>query len=156
MRCIQDPSSIAITSDYIAMCVQVCKTRCIDYVVAPAEADIQVGRRPDETIVLCRDSDEIAYGNKFVVIIDSYTKEEYRLIDLLHPLTDEIKEKTNTYCTIIIACFLYECFITGLRGAKDVISQSLPLESPGLGVLTSLLLWQSLITPQPTNSIPTS
>ena len=97
MRRSQDPSSIAITSDYIAMCVQVCKTRCIDYVVAPAEADMLVGRQRDDTIVLCRDSDEIAYGNKFVVIVDSYTKEEYRLIDLLHPLTDEIKDKYPLY-----------------------------------------------------------
>jgi hypothetical protein len=97
MRRRQDPTSIVITSDYIAMCVQVCKTRCMDYVVAPAEADMQVGRRRDDTIVLCRDSDEIAYGNKFVIIVDSYTKEEYRVIDLHCPLTDEVKEKYPLY-----------------------------------------------------------
>lgn len=92
-----DPNSIRITSDYIAMCIQVCKSRCIPYIVAPAEADMQVGRRHNNSIVLRRDSDEVAYGNEFVVIVDSYAKEEYRIIDLSTHLTDEVMERYPLY-----------------------------------------------------------
>lgn len=42
--------SITINSTYIAMCAKVCRTMFIDFVVAPEEADMQVGRRDKSTI----------------------------------------------------------------------------------------------------------
>ena len=93
----QDPTSIVITSEYIAMCIRVCKNRCMNFVVAPAEADMQVGRLSENAVVLCRDSDEIAYGNKLVVLIDHYAKEEYRVIDMELSLTEDVEEKYPLY-----------------------------------------------------------
>ena len=70
---------------FIAMCVKICK-RCFDkYIVAPTEADMQVGRRNKSTIVVCRDSDEVTYGNKYIMMVDSYSKEAYWIIDMAEP-----------------------------------------------------------------------
>jgi hypothetical protein len=75
--------SVVVDSTFIAICAKICKRHFVKYVVAPYEADMQVGRQKEGTVAVCRDSDEIAYGNKLVVIIDNYQKEEYRVIDLL-------------------------------------------------------------------------
>ena len=60
--------SISITSQFILMCKEVCRGSFIDYIIAPNEADSQVGRCFNEytnsALVLCRDTDELAYGNK--------------------------------------------------------------------------------------------
>jgi 5'-3' exonuclease len=63
----QKADSIVITSTFIAMCVKVCKKLFINYVVAPQEADMQVCRRDDNTILVCRDSDGVAYGHTYIV-----------------------------------------------------------------------------------------
>ena len=52
--------SITINSTYIAMCAKVCRTMFIDFVVAPEEADMQVGRRR-QSIAMGRDGDLIGY-----------------------------------------------------------------------------------------------
>ena len=48
-----------------------------DYVVAPAEADMQVCR-VDGSVPVCRDSDLVGYGHTVVYIIDSYSKETWQ------------------------------------------------------------------------------
>ena len=80
--------SIRINSTCIAMHVIICKRCFVKYTVAPTEADMQVGRRNKSTIVVCRDSDEVAYGNKYIVMVDSYSKEAYRIIDTNQPNTE--------------------------------------------------------------------
>ena len=56
----QQEGSIIITSTFITICVLVCKRHFVNFTVAPAEADMQVGRRKNEAVPVCRDSDEIA------------------------------------------------------------------------------------------------
>ena len=53
------------------MCVSL-QARVGPFVVAPEEADMQVGRQNWCAVVLCRDSDLIAYGHMLIFIIDSY------------------------------------------------------------------------------------
>ena len=64
----QKEDTVVIKATFIAMCVLICRRRFAKYVVSPAEADMQVGRlRAVDAIVaipVCRDSDEIAYGNR--------------------------------------------------------------------------------------------
>ena len=43
---------------------------------------MQVGKIQPEAVVVCRDSDEVAYGNRTDVIVDSWPKKEYRIIDM--------------------------------------------------------------------------
>lgn len=83
---------IVITSLFIGMCVNVCRRYYINYVVAPCEADVQVGRR-HSAIAVTRDSDLIAYGNEQVLIVDSYKGQKWRFIDMTIPLSDDLKEK---------------------------------------------------------------
>ena len=47
--------------------------------MAPAEADMQVGRREKSTIAVCWDSDAVVYGNDYVIMVDNYFKEEFRI-----------------------------------------------------------------------------
>lgn len=89
--------SITINSTYIAMCAKICRQRCINYTVAPKEADMQVGRRDKSAIVLTRDGDIVAYDNPITVIVDSYPKEEYRVIDMTAPITPKTKEELPLY-----------------------------------------------------------
>ncbi|KAL7541138.1 hypothetical protein ACHAWF_006863, partial [Thalassiosira exigua] len=89
--------SIAIKSDFIAICAKVCKYRFVPYVISPSEADMQVGRRREGTVALSRDGDLIAYGHKQVVIVDSYVAEEYRVIDMETPVEGEMKETLPLY-----------------------------------------------------------
>ncbi|KAL7537783.1 hypothetical protein ACHAXR_008074 [Thalassiosira sp. AJA248-18] len=86
-----------MNSTFIAMCVMVCKQYFFDYVVAPSEADMQVGRRNKSSLSVCRDSDLIAYGNKRTVIVDSYAHEKFRFIDMNTPLTDEVTANCPLY-----------------------------------------------------------
>ena len=65
--------------------------------MAPAEADMQVGRRNKLTIVVCRYPDEVAYGNKYIVMVDSYSKQAYRIIDMNQPVTEQMKEDYPLY-----------------------------------------------------------
>ena len=46
---------------------------------------------------MCRDSDEVAYGNRLVVVVDSWPKEEYRVIDLDTPLSDSTRARLPLY-----------------------------------------------------------
>ena len=57
----EDP--IVITSEFISICVEFFWSCFIPYIVSPAEADMQVGRRNELAIPVCRDSDSIGYGN---------------------------------------------------------------------------------------------
>ena len=79
------------------MSVEVCRVFFISCIVLPAEADMQAGRNDNTAIPVCRDSDLLGYGNKEVVIVDSYFKEEARVFDMTVPVTDEIKEKYPLY-----------------------------------------------------------
>ena len=91
---------IAITSTYIAMCAKVCQRCFIPYIVSPVEADMQVGRRRENAVAVCRDSDLVAYGRPKVVIVDSWSREEYRYIDMETPVTEEIEAKYPLYVYI--------------------------------------------------------
>jgi len=89
--------SITINSTYIAMCAKVCRTMFIDFVVAPEEADMQVGRRDKSTIAMGCDGDLIAFGNKIVVMMDNYHQEKYRIIDMTKPITEYTKDELPLY-----------------------------------------------------------
>ena len=58
---------------------------------------MQVGRRNSCTIVLCRDSDLVAYSHKLVFIIDSYGEELWRMIDMRIDVSSEIAENFPLY-----------------------------------------------------------
>ena len=60
-RAQRSDDDIVIDSTYISMCVKVCQRCQVPFVVAPFEADSQVGRRRENTIPVCGDSDLIAY-----------------------------------------------------------------------------------------------
>ena len=62
-----DDNHVVIKAEFIAMCVLVCKRHFIRFIVSPAKADMQVGNIQTEAVVVCRDSDEIAYGNRTIV-----------------------------------------------------------------------------------------
>ena len=79
------------------MCVQVCKRFFIPFIVSPLEADMQAGQRNKSAIPVCRDSDLLAYGNKKVIIMDSYFKQEARVFDMTVPVTEEIEEQYPLY-----------------------------------------------------------
>ena len=85
--------SVVIDSTFISICVVICKRHFVKYVVAPAEADMQVGRWQDGAVPVCRDSDEIAYGNRYVVFIDNWHREQFRVVDLNVPATAEMETK---------------------------------------------------------------
>jgi len=90
-------SGITITSNYIAMCIRVCKRFIIDNVVVFEEADAQVGRcKVKAEIIICNDSDELALGNKKVVV-DNFNQETYRYIDMTVPITDKTMEEHPLY-----------------------------------------------------------
>ena len=88
---------LRITSTYIAMCKEVCKDSGVPYIVAPQEADMQVCRRNPSAIAICFDSDEIAYGCRRVLAVDSYFREKCRDIDLTGEVTPEIATKFPVY-----------------------------------------------------------
>ena len=98
-RAQRSDDDIVIDSTYISMCVKVCQRCQVPFVVAPFEADSQVGRRRENTIPVCGDSDLIAYGHPTVVIVSSYmcSKEGARKFDMKTPLTDEIAMKYPLY-----------------------------------------------------------
>ena len=52
---------------------------------------MQVGKMQPNVVVVCRDSDEIAYGHRTVVIVDSCPKEEYRVIEMDTPANDQTR-----------------------------------------------------------------
>ena len=81
---------VRIDATFIAMCVQICRARCVEYVVSPAEADMQVGRH-DRGVPVCCDSDEVGYGNKLVVIVDDWGRGKYRVIDLDTAVTERMR-----------------------------------------------------------------
>ena len=61
------------------MCVCICQRHFVNFIVSPAEADMQVGRRrrddtEDVPILVCCDSDEVAYGNPYVIIVDCWPR----------------------------------------------------------------------------------
>ena len=85
--------SVVIDSTFISICVVICKRHFVKYVVAPSEADMQVGRWQDGAVPVCRDSDEIAYGNRYVVFIDNWHREQFRVVDLNIPATVEMETK---------------------------------------------------------------
>lgn len=67
------------------------------YIVAPSEADMQEAGRLKPSVVATYDGDLIAYGNKKVFIINSYSNERFHFIDLDIPLTDELEQKYPLY-----------------------------------------------------------
>jgi len=79
------------------MCINVCKGMFLDYAIAPAEADMQVGRCNDSAIAVCRDGDLLAYDNKRVIFVDSYFKETWRYVDMTVPVTDDVRDEYLLY-----------------------------------------------------------
>ena len=88
---------IAIDATYIAACIKACRYYHIPFVVAPFEADSQVGRRRDNSIPVCGDSDLIGYGHKSVIIVSSYSKGEARVCNMTSALADDAKAKYPLY-----------------------------------------------------------
>ena len=88
-----DGDHIIIKAEFIAMCVLVCKRHFVGFIVSPAEADMQVGKMQPDAVVVCRDSDEVAYGNRTVVIVDSWPKEKYRVIEMDTPVNDRTRAR---------------------------------------------------------------
>ena len=88
-----DGNNIIITSEFIALCAHAFKRYFHNFVVSPAEADMQVCRRDPTAIAVTRDSDLVAYGLKTIVIVDNYSREEFRLIDMDCAVTDDTKEQ---------------------------------------------------------------
>jgi hypothetical protein len=76
---------------YIALAAKICRDSFVDYIVAPEEADPQCryarfARTGDDgteppTLVITGDSDLIGYENKNVMIVSSWSKEEYRVFN---------------------------------------------------------------------------
>ena len=58
----RNDEGIAMTSTYISMCVKVCQRCFIPYIVAPAEADMQVGRRDGNAVTVCRESRRVEWA----------------------------------------------------------------------------------------------
>mmetsp|Transcript_42027 Transcript_42027/g.88267 ORF Transcript_42027/g.88267 Transcript_42027/m.88267 type:complete len:211 (+) Transcript_42027:492-1124(+) len=79
------------------MCINVCKGMFLDYAVAPADADMQVGRCNDSAIAVCRDGDLLAYDNKRVIFVDSYFKETWRYADMTVPVTVDVRDGYPLY-----------------------------------------------------------
>jgi hypothetical protein len=88
-----DDTHIDIKAEFIAVCVVVCKRHFIRFIVSPAKANMQVGRTRLEAVVVCRDSDEIAYGNCIVVIVGSWPKEEYWVIGMDTPVNERTRAR---------------------------------------------------------------
>ena len=86
------------------MCVQVCKDSFVEFIVAPVEADMQVGCRyaedcaPDFLAVhMGRDADLFGYGARVVVIVDSCHKEDIRIFDIRLELIEELAASYPLY-----------------------------------------------------------
>ena len=75
------------------MCVVVCKRHFGRSIVSPTKVDMQVGKIEPEAVAVCRDLDQTAYGNRTVVIVDSWIKEEYRVIDMDTPINDRTRAR---------------------------------------------------------------
>ena len=79
------------------MCTKVCRVIFFDYVIEPSEADSQIDRRHNQSasssLVLCRDSDELTCDNKNEVPIDIYLKETWRHVNMIIPMTDQVKNE---------------------------------------------------------------
>ena len=78
-RCDKE-GGVAINAIFIAMCVHIRRLQFVKYSVSPAESDMQVGQHRGNGaacggIPVCYDSDEVAYGNKVVIIVDDWAGE---------------------------------------------------------------------------------
>ena len=84
------------TPEYIARAVQVCKLMDIQVVVSAYEADAQVVHHalPSQLIPVTGDSDLLAIGCEdspkldYLMVVQSWTSESYRMIDLTEPSTN--------------------------------------------------------------------
>ena len=90
---------IVVNSTFISICANVCRRNFIPFVVTPLEADMQVGRTREGSVAVCRDSDLVAYGNRLTVIVDCWPKEEFRVIDLDAPITEETRTSQGFFGT---------------------------------------------------------
>ena len=91
------------------MCVHICQRWFVKYIVSVATAYMQVVRRhhgdaEDRPIPVCCDSDEIAYDNLYVIIVDCWPREEYRIINL----NRLVVEKTNNFFPLFYYYLKYE------------------------------------------------
>ena len=48
-------------------------------------------------ILVCRGLENITYGNPLVVFVDSWLREEFRVVDLCVPVTDEMEMSLPIY-----------------------------------------------------------
>ena len=108
------------------MCVQVCKRFFIPFIVSPLEADMQAGQRNKSAIPVCRDSDLLAYGNKKVIIMDSYFKQEARVFDMTVPVTEEIEEQYPLYA------YLHKYGIVIIHWWAAVMGCDISVDSSGI------------------------
>ena len=51
---------VIINAEFIGICILICKRHFVKFIVAPAEADMQVGWSSDGVVPVCRDSDPLA------------------------------------------------------------------------------------------------
>jgi 5'-3' exonuclease len=91
--------AIVVSSTMTAMCAKVCQQHLIPFVVAPQEADMQVRRQNPSSLVVCSDSDALAYGAEGVIIVDRFGSELFRHIDTTIPVTGEIERKYPLYAS---------------------------------------------------------
>lgn len=85
-------NDLHITSRLIALAAKVCHDLFVPYIVAHEEADPQCLKNLPgigvPTLIVTGDSDLLAYGAKRVIIVHSWSREEFRVFDL-HGELDE-------------------------------------------------------------------
>ena len=83
------------------MCTKSCRRIVVDCVVAPNHKDSQEGQHSDQStasaLVLCRDTDELSHGNKNLVLIDSYFKENWNHVSMSILMKDQITKYFPLY-----------------------------------------------------------
>ena len=93
---------VIINAEFISICILICKRHFVKFVVAPAEAAMQVGRSCDGGIPVCRDLDDIAFDNFTVVIVDNWPNKQYRLVDLRTPIAEGTKVTLPVCCYFLL------------------------------------------------------
>jgi hypothetical protein len=71
-----------INSTFVSICIVIYKRHFFKYVVALANADMQVGRWQKGAIPVWCNSDKITYGNHYVVFINNWHRGQFCVVDL--------------------------------------------------------------------------
>jgi hypothetical protein len=94
--------SVVIDSTFVSTCVIICKQHFVKYIVAPAKADMQVKHWQDAAVPVCRDSNKIAYGKRYVIFINNWHLEQFCAVDLNVPVTAEMEKKTASVLVLLL------------------------------------------------------